>query len=128
MRSLIIKMFIACLPGSIVHVGRGSFSKQQFWNPEEIADIRFANDDDYVEAFKERLDKAVRASLRSCRPPCATITGGLDSSSIAVSAADILAANGSKLNTFTAVPEAGFARRRVARALLRRNAIRASDS
>ena len=97
-------------PGSIVHVRRGSFSKQQFWNPEGIADVRFANDADYVEAFKERLDKVVRASLRSCRPPCATITGGLDSSSIAVSAADILAAHGSKLNTFTAVPEAGFAR------------------
>ena len=31
-------------PGSIVHVRRGSFSKQQFWNPEEIADVRFAND------------------------------------------------------------------------------------
>ena len=98
-------------PGSIVHVGRGSFSKQQFWNPEEIADIRFAKDADYVEAFKERLDKVVRAGLRGFRPPCATITGGLDSSSIAVSAADILAANGSKLNTFTAVPEAGFTRR-----------------
>ena len=52
----------------------------------------------------------MRASLRSCRPPCATITGGLDSSSIAVIAADILAASGNRLNTFTAVPEAGFAR------------------
>ena len=36
------------------------------------------------------------------------MTGGLDSSSIAVIAADMLATNGNKLNTFTAVPEAGF--------------------
>ena len=50
----------------------------------------------------------MKARLRSCRVPCATITGGLDSSSIAVIAADMLAANGNKLNTFTAVPEAGF--------------------
>ena len=98
------------LPGSTVHVRGATFSKHQFWDPEGIADVRFTNDHDYVEAFKERLDEAVRASLRSCRPPCATITGGLDSSSIAVIAADILAASGNRLNTFTAVPEAGFAR------------------
>lgn len=97
-------------PGSTVEVHGAAFSKHQFWDPEGIAEVRFSNDHDYVEAFKERLDKAVRASLRSCRPPCATITGGLDSSSIAVTAADILAASGNRLNTFTAVPEDGFAR------------------
>ena len=87
-----------------------TFTKRQFWDPEGIADVRFTNDHDYVEAFKERLEGAVRASLRSCRPPCATITGGLNSSSIAVVAADILALSGNRLNTFTAVPEAGFTR------------------
>jgi asparagine synthase (glutamine-hydrolysing) len=98
------------LPGFTVHVRGPTFSKHQFWDPEGIADVRFTNDHDYVEAFKECLNEAVRARLRSCRPPCATITGGLDSSSIAVIAADILAASGNRLNTFTAVPEAGFAR------------------
>ena len=97
------------LPGSVVRVHGASFSKSQFWNPENIADVRFNSDHDYVEAFQERLDAAVKANLRSSRPPCATITGGLDSSSIAVIAADMLAANGNRLNTFTAVPEAGFA-------------------
>ena len=85
-----------------------SFSKDRFWDPENIADVSFKSDHEYVEAFQERLDAAVKARLRSCRPPCATITGGLDSSSIAVIAADMLAAEGKKLNTFTAVPEAGF--------------------
>jgi asparagine synthase (glutamine-hydrolysing) len=98
------------LPGSTVQVCGPTFSKHQFWDPEGIADVTFTNDHDYVEAFKERLKEAVRARLRSCRPPCATITGGLDSSSIAVIAADILAATGNRLNTFTAVPEAGFTR------------------
>ena len=37
--------------------------------------------------------------------------GGLNSSSIAVVAADMLAASGNRLNTFTAVPEAGFTRK-----------------
>jgi len=97
-------------PGSTVHVHGATLIKRQFWGFEGITDVRFTNDHDYVEAFKERLDAAVRASLRSYRPPCATITGGLDSSSIAVTAAEILAASSNKLNTFTAVPEAGFVR------------------
>jgi asparagine synthase (glutamine-hydrolysing) len=95
-------------PGATVQVRGTTLSKHQFWDFERIADVRFTNDHDYVEAFRERLDAAVRANLRSCHRPCATITGGLDSSSIAVTAADILAVSGNKLNTFTAVPEAGF--------------------
>jgi asparagine synthase (glutamine-hydrolysing) len=97
-------------PGSTVQVRGTALSKHQFWDPECIGDVRFANDHDYVEAFKALLDDAVKVRLRSCRTPCAQITGGLDSSSIAVIAADILAASGSRLNTFTAVPEAGFTR------------------
>jgi asparagine synthase (glutamine-hydrolysing) len=96
------------LPGTIVRVRGASLSKDRFWEPEQIADVRFKSDDEYVEAFQERLDDAVKARLRSWRPPCATLTGGLDSSSISVIAADMLALKGDKLNTFTAVPEAGF--------------------
>jgi asparagine synthase (glutamine-hydrolysing) len=96
------------LPGSVVRVDAAGLSKHQFWDPEKIGDVRFKSDRDYVEAFQERLNAAVAVRLRSLRAPCATITGGLDSSSIALIAADMLAANGNKLDTFTAVPEAGF--------------------
>jgi asparagine synthase (glutamine-hydrolysing) len=96
------------LPGSVVRVGAAGLSKHQFWDPEKIGDVRFKSDHQYVEAFQERLNAAVAVRLRSLRAPCATITGGLDSSSIALIAADMLAANGNKLDTFTAVPEAGF--------------------
>jgi asparagine synthase (glutamine-hydrolysing) len=96
------------LPGSLIRVSGSSFSKVRFWDPERIADVRFKSDQDYVDSFRERLENAVKVRLRSTRPPCATITGGLDSSSIAMIAADLLAAGGDKLNTFTAVPETGF--------------------
>jgi asparagine synthase (glutamine-hydrolysing) len=98
------------LPGSTVQVRGATFSKTRFWNPENIPDIRFKSDGDYVEAFQDRLEAAVRACLRSVRLPCASLTGGLDSSSIAVIAGDILATDANRLNTFTAVPEPGFAR------------------
>jgi asparagine synthase (glutamine-hydrolysing) len=96
------------LPGSVVRMGASGLSKHQYWDPENIGDVRFKSDHEYVEAFQERLNAAVKVRLRSLRAPCASITGGLDSSSIAVIAADMLAANGNKLDTFTAVHEAGF--------------------
>jgi asparagine synthase (glutamine-hydrolysing) len=101
------------LPGSIVRVRGSKFSKDRFWDPENISTIRFKNDNEYVEAFQERLGAAVNARLRSRSVPCAAITGGLDSSSIAVIAADMLAAKGNKLATFTAVPEAGFDKKEI---------------
>jgi asparagine synthase (glutamine-hydrolysing) len=96
------------LPGHVVRVRGKSFSKSCYWDPEGIPDVRFKRDEDYVEAFQERLEAAVKVRLRGCRVPCSMITGGLDSSSISVIAADMLAANGKSLNTFTAVPEDGF--------------------
>ena len=96
--------------GSIVRVRGSNLSKTRFWNADNIPDVRFKHDHEYVEAFEELLHAAVKARLRGRRVPCATITGGLDSSSISVIAADMLAARGDKLNTFTAVPEADFTR------------------
>jgi asparagine synthase (glutamine-hydrolysing) len=98
------------LPASIVRVSQDKLSKTRFWHPERLADVRFKTDQQYVEAFRDRLDAAVKARLRSLHTPCSTLTGGLDSSSIAVVAADMLAKSGKKLNTYTAVPEPGFAK------------------
>src|SRR6516225_900155 len=92
-------------PGSVVRVCGSRLSKYKFWDPEQIPEVRFKSDQEYVEAFQERFNAAVKARLRSRRVPCATITGGLDSSSVAVVAADMLAASGDRLNTFTAIPE-----------------------
>jgi asparagine synthase (glutamine-hydrolysing) len=101
------------LPGSVIRVGRDSFSKDRFWDPANIAEVTFKTDNEYVEAFRERLDAAVKANLRSRRAPCATITGGLDSSSVAVTAADMLAMRGFKLDTFTAVPDSAFSKEEI---------------
>jgi asparagine synthase (glutamine-hydrolysing) len=98
------------LPGFTINVSDKGLTKVRFWNPEDIATIRLTRDEDYVEALREILSKAVKARLRSWRTPCAQITGGLDSSSISVIAADMLGASGKKLNTFTSVPESGFFR------------------
>jgi len=101
------------LPGCIVRVRGGNLSKDRFWGPENIADVTLQSDNEYVEALQECLDRALKARLRSRRAPCALITGGLDSSSIAVIAADMLAADGNKLHTYTAVPEPEFTKEEI---------------
>ncbi len=95
-------------PASMIRLSGSRLAKSQFWFPENSADVRFKNDHEYVEAFQEHLHAAVKVRLRSRRAPCATMTGGLDLSSIAVVAADMLVASGNRLDTFTAVPESGF--------------------
>ena len=65
------------LPGPSSECAAQASRKTQFWNPENIADVRFKSDHEYVEAFAERLQAAVKVRLRSRRAPCATITGGL---------------------------------------------------
>jgi asparagine synthase (glutamine-hydrolysing) len=101
------------LPGSLIRVAGPRIAKTTYWTPENIKDIRFKTDNEYVEAFSGLLDDAVKVNLRSRRTPCATITGGLDSSSIAVVAAKFLAATGKTLHTYTAVPEKGFTRKEI---------------
>src|SRR5262249_49271807 len=59
------------LPGFTVTVSDKGLTKDQFWNPEDIATIRLKRDEDYVEAFREILSVAVKARLRTWRTPCA---------------------------------------------------------
>ncbi|HKW11614.1 MAG TPA: lasso peptide isopeptide bond-forming cyclase [Gemmatimonadaceae bacterium] len=55
---------------------------RQYWTAEAARDVRFKTDDEYVEAFRETFRTAVDARLRCAQPVGATLSGGLDSSSI----------------------------------------------
>lgn len=71
-------------------------------------ELRFSRDDDYVEAFEELFTRVVRDHLRSSRPVGVMLSGGLDSSSVAATAAPMLEAARAPLLGFTEVPRAGF--------------------
>ncbi|MFL6843698.1 MAG: asparagine synthetase B family protein [Allosphingosinicella sp.] len=68
--------------------------------------LRLKRREDYVDAVRESLDRAVRARLRGGDGRVAThLSGGLDSGAVASTAARLLAGGGGEVTAFTAVPE-----------------------
>jgi asparagine synthase (glutamine-hydrolysing) len=86
----------------------GAVVERRYWSPADIAPVRLASDQAYAEGLRERLDRAVRRQLRSLHPVGCQLSGGLDSSSVAVLAARALAERGERLAAYTQVPREGF--------------------
>ena len=76
------------------------------FDPER--EIRLARDDDYVEAFREQLERSVECRLRSNGPIGSLLSSGYDSSTVTAIAARLLAARGKNLLAYTSVPRDGF--------------------
>lgn len=83
-----------------------SYSQTQcrlYWSLDPAREIRLHSDQEYAEAFREIFTEAVRCRLRSAFPIGSTLSGGLDSSSIACTARNLLAESGQHLHTFSAI-------------------------
>lgn len=75
--------------------GPGRLRVASWWNPE-LSLIRYRTDEEYAEHFRELFDQSVRAQIRCNTPWGIELSGGLDSSSIAVSARAVLDEIGEK--------------------------------
>ncbi len=91
-----------------VTISRAAVRTACHWDPDAIAELHYKHDDDYVEAFREILDAAVRCRLRTIHPIGSQLSSGLDSSTVAVTAARLLAEDSRTLTAFSAVPPAGW--------------------
>jgi len=91
------------LPGHVFRVNRAKTENTKYWSLDEAPQVRYANDEDYVEAGLELFNEAVRAQATDGSRVGAFLSGGLDSSSVAVTALGHLAAD-QTLPTFTWVP------------------------
>jgi asparagine synthase (glutamine-hydrolysing) len=89
--------------GHTLLVSGGVAKLSRYWTPESSPDVRFARDRDYVEAFRDRFAVSVAARLRSSHPVGATLSGGLDSSSIVCMARALRGPDASALDTFSVV-------------------------
>lgn len=70
--------------------------------------LRLKSNDDYVEAFQDVFEEAIKARMRTHRPIGSHLSGGLDSGAVSVFAAKLLAANNEQLHTFSYVPADDF--------------------
>lgn len=91
-------------PGHRVICERDAARLERWWRPEQQPELRFAGDRDYEEAVRAALEEAVRCRIGSDELIGSHLSGGLDSSSVTVTAARLLAAQGRRLTAFTAAP------------------------
>lgn len=81
-------------PAHIMTVDSKGLRQRRYWRLEPGPKLNLPSDAAYAEAFTEVFTKAVRCRLRSPDTPGSMLSGGMDSGSVAVVAADLLAGQG----------------------------------
>jgi len=76
-----------------------------YWSPDPGREIALGSDEEYADAFREILGRAVRARLRSRSAVGCMLSGGVDSSSVACTARDLSSGSPVGLHTFSCVAE-----------------------
>jgi asparagine synthase (glutamine-hydrolysing) len=91
--------------GHILTVSAERASSRAYWRPN-LDPIILKTSEDYAEAMRGHMDRAVRAHLRRPDSPLATtLSAGLDSSVVTATAARL---NEGKMFAFTSVPREGY--------------------
>jgi asparagine synthase (glutamine-hydrolysing) len=76
-------------PAHALLVDRDGIRVFRHWDVDLAREIRYRRDDEYADRFREVFEEAVKCRLRSNGPIASHLSGGLDSSSIVVMAADL---------------------------------------
>jgi len=87
-------------PATALTIDKRKFIEKKYWDYNHGHTIKRKDDDAYAQEFKEIFFEAVRCRLRSTGPIGCTMSGGLDSSSVACVAEQLLAAQ-NPLHTFS---------------------------
>ncbi|HYJ29225.1 MAG TPA: asparagine synthase-related protein [Allosphingosinicella sp.] len=94
--------------GEAVRLEPGALRRRLYFDPRP-RDLRLKRPEDYQEALREQLDRAVAARLRGAGDRVgAHLSAGLDSPAVAATAARLLAPQGGRVTAFTAVPREGY--------------------
>jgi asparagine synthase (glutamine-hydrolysing) len=92
------------LPGRLLVIDEQGVDERRYWFPESLPLLQMKHDDDYVERFLELYRDAVACRVVSVDKVGSMLSGGLDSGSVSVLAAECLAVSGRRLPAFTHVP------------------------
>ena len=91
---------------TVVTIDRARIDHRHYWAPNLDAAPPYSREEDYIERARELLDQAVAAAIRDTPRVAVSMSGGLDSSAIAATAARLGSAE--KITCFTLVPPAGM--------------------
>ena len=91
-------------PGHTLTVTNNEIKISRYWTPSLPAEVRFRDSESYVERFSELLSRAVRDRLRTDRVAI-SMSGGLDSTSLAAIASEHAEVAGFTVVYDTLVPD-----------------------
>lgn len=86
-----------------LRVNQDGLRIQRYWSLDPSRRLRLRSDAEYTEAFREIFTASVKSRVRSAFPVGSTLSGGMDSSSIACTARNLLKKQGVGLHTFSAI-------------------------
>jgi asparagine synthase (glutamine-hydrolysing) len=79
-------------PGHVLVARNGQLTSSRFWHPESVKDIVYQSDGEYEEHCHHLMVEGVRNCLRTDdRPMWASLSGGLDSSTVVCLASQLIA-------------------------------------
>jgi asparagine synthase (glutamine-hydrolysing) len=90
----------ALAPAHTLTMDHSGMRVERYWELDSERELRLSSDGEYAEAFREHFERAVRVRLRTAGCVGVTLSGGLDSSSIASVAAGLLPG---RIHSFSAV-------------------------
>jgi asparagine synthase (glutamine-hydrolysing) len=93
-------------PATTLWIDAAGVRRRTWWQPDPFEIVDLGSAAAHEEELREALDVAVAARLRTTRGVAASLSGGLDSTSVAATAARLLAPE--TLRTYTSAPPPGW--------------------
>ena len=81
-----------CPPGQIIHLSEGTTQRKRYWRIHDQPPLELADDRAYAEALNHHLDKAVSRRIRGSSQVALSLSGGLDSTLVGLSASRVTSA------------------------------------
>ncbi len=95
-------------PGQLLRLHDGKLHSHYYHRFDPEKRIVLASDDEYLDAFREQVERAVRVRLRTRGGIGSQLSGGFDSATVTAVAARLLAEQGQGMSAYTAVPREGY--------------------